>query len=223
MSHAVADPRRANLNFVEVADHLFGRERAEAIRRELGRSRGPERSERSRWRDTSEAEHRRQLRTGIASHAALTRGAWRPPARPPNFSTVGRFSKVRAFGIDRRPVGGDQKVAALMLKASLTFVGHLSRLTPSPSLTRNASGRIFIVRFVGFRPSRSRFTLRPASRLLLSVERPWPQDRLWRRSSAQLCGDREPDTRAASRGRSRGTRPAHSPRRTAPSPSRAAS
>jgi hypothetical protein len=43
MSHVVADPRRANLNFVEVVDHLFGRERAEAIRRELGRSRGPER------------------------------------------------------------------------------------------------------------------------------------------------------------------------------------
>ena len=29
--------------FIEVVDHLFGRERAEAIRRELGRSRGPER------------------------------------------------------------------------------------------------------------------------------------------------------------------------------------
>ncbi len=43
MSHAVVDPRRANLNFVEVVDHLFGRERAEAIQRELGRSRGPER------------------------------------------------------------------------------------------------------------------------------------------------------------------------------------
>jgi hypothetical protein len=41
MSHAVADPRRANLNFVEVVDHIFGRERAEAVRRELGRSRGP--------------------------------------------------------------------------------------------------------------------------------------------------------------------------------------
>jgi hypothetical protein len=43
MGHVVVDPRRANLNFVEVVDHLFGRERAEAIRRELGRSRGPER------------------------------------------------------------------------------------------------------------------------------------------------------------------------------------
>jgi Nucleotidyltransferase of unknown function (DUF6036) len=43
MGHAVADPRRTNLNFVEVVDHLFGRERAEAVRRELGRSRGPER------------------------------------------------------------------------------------------------------------------------------------------------------------------------------------
>jgi hypothetical protein len=43
MNHAVADPRRTNLNFVEVVDHLFGRERADAVRRELGRSRGPER------------------------------------------------------------------------------------------------------------------------------------------------------------------------------------
>jgi hypothetical protein len=43
MGHAVSDPRRINLNFVEVVDHLFGRERAEAVRRELGRSRGPER------------------------------------------------------------------------------------------------------------------------------------------------------------------------------------
>jgi Nucleotidyltransferase of unknown function (DUF6036) len=43
MSHAVVDPRRANLNFVEVVDHIFGRERAEAVRRELGRSRGPDR------------------------------------------------------------------------------------------------------------------------------------------------------------------------------------
>jgi len=42
MSHAVADPR-PNLNFVEVVDHLFGRERAEWVRRELGRGRGPER------------------------------------------------------------------------------------------------------------------------------------------------------------------------------------
>jgi hypothetical protein len=43
LGHAVADPRRTNLNFVEVVEHLFGRERAEAIRRELGRTRGPER------------------------------------------------------------------------------------------------------------------------------------------------------------------------------------
>ena len=43
MSHAVVDPRRANLNFVEVVDHIFGRERAQAVRRELGRNRGPER------------------------------------------------------------------------------------------------------------------------------------------------------------------------------------
>jgi hypothetical protein len=43
MRHAVADPRRVNLNFVAVVDHLFGRERAEAVRRELDRRRGPER------------------------------------------------------------------------------------------------------------------------------------------------------------------------------------
>ena len=41
MSHAVVDPRRANLNFVEVVDHIFGRERAEVVRREMGRDRGP--------------------------------------------------------------------------------------------------------------------------------------------------------------------------------------
>jgi hypothetical protein len=43
MTHVVGDPRRINLNFVEVLDHLFGRERAEAVRRELGQGRGPER------------------------------------------------------------------------------------------------------------------------------------------------------------------------------------
>ena len=43
MTHVVGDPRRINLNFVEVVDHLFGRERAEAVRRELRRDRGPER------------------------------------------------------------------------------------------------------------------------------------------------------------------------------------
>jgi hypothetical protein len=43
MTHVVGDPRRINLNFVEVVDHLFGRERAEAVRRELGRGRGLER------------------------------------------------------------------------------------------------------------------------------------------------------------------------------------
>jgi hypothetical protein len=35
MTHAVADPRRMNLNFVEVVDHLFGREGAEAVRPSL--------------------------------------------------------------------------------------------------------------------------------------------------------------------------------------------
>lgn len=43
LGHAVADRRRVNLNFVEVVEHLFGRERAAAVRRELGRGRGPER------------------------------------------------------------------------------------------------------------------------------------------------------------------------------------
>ena len=43
MTHTVADPRRANLNFAEVVEHLFGRERAEAVRREQGRDRAPER------------------------------------------------------------------------------------------------------------------------------------------------------------------------------------
>jgi hypothetical protein len=43
LGHAVADRQRVNLNFVEVVEHLFGRDRAEAVRRELRRDRGPDR------------------------------------------------------------------------------------------------------------------------------------------------------------------------------------